>query len=112
MESLQREHRVTLAGPTTLMAMLNSLQMGFRTLALEKRSSEVWQVLGAVKTEFGKFGDVLAKVKNQTQTVLNTLESAETRSRAMGRALKTVEALPQERASALLPVDPHDSSES
>jgi DNA recombination protein RmuC len=62
MEGLQREHRITLAGPTTLLAMLSSLQMGFRTLALEKRSSEVWQVLGAVKTEFGKFGDVLAKV--------------------------------------------------
>ncbi|MEK9803874.1 MAG: DNA recombination protein RmuC, partial [Curvibacter sp.] len=72
MEALQREHRVTLAGPTTLLAMLSSLQMGFRTLALEKRSSEVWQVLGAVKTEFGKFGDVLAKVKSQTETVLNT----------------------------------------
>ena len=108
MEALQREHRVTLAGPTTLMAMLNSLQMGFRTLALEKRSSEVWQVLGAVKTEFGKFGDVLAKVKNQTQTVLNTLDAAETRSRAMGRALKTVEALPQDQASALLPLDRAD----
>lgn len=105
MELLQREHRVTLAGPTTLMAMLNSLQMGFRTLALEKRSSEVWQVLGAVKTEFAKFGDVLAKVKSQTQTVLNTLDQAEVRSRAMGRALKTVEALPQERSSALLPLD-------
>ncbi len=102
MEALQREHRVTLAGPTTLLAMLNSLQMGFRTLALEKRSSEVWQVLGAVKTEFAKFGDVLAKVKTQTQTVLNTLESAEVRSRAMGRALKTVEALPQDQASGLL----------
>ncbi|MBX3609910.1 MAG: DNA recombination protein RmuC [Hydrogenophaga sp.] len=105
MELLQREHRVTLAGPTTLMAMLNSLQMGFRTLALEKRSSEVWQVLGAVKTEFAKFGDVLAKVKGQTQTVLNTLEAAEVRSRAMGRALKTVEALPQDRAASLLPLD-------
>ena len=102
MEALQREHRVTLAGPTTLLAMLNSLQMGFRTLALEKRSSEVWQVLGAVKTEFAKFGDVLARVKTQTQTVLNTLESAEVRSRAMGRALKTVEALPQDQASGLL----------
>ncbi|MEP6587936.1 MAG: DNA recombination protein RmuC, partial [Polaromonas sp.] len=65
-ECLQRDHRITLAGPTTLLAMLSSLQMGFRTLALEKRSSEVWQVLGAVKTEFGKFGDVLAKVKSQT----------------------------------------------
>ena len=111
MEVLQREYRVTLAGPTTLMAMLNSLQMGFRTLALEKRSSEVWQVLGAVKTEFGKFGDVLAKVKSQTQTVLNTLDSAETRSRAMGRALKAVEALPQDKASALLPLDPSDAAD-
>ncbi|MFM6986984.1 MAG: DNA recombination protein RmuC [Hydrogenophaga sp.] len=111
MEALQRDHRVTLTGPTTLMAMLNALQMGFRTLALEKRSSEVWQVLGAVKTEFGKFGDVLAKVKNQTQTVLNTLDAAEVRSRAMGRALKTVEALPQDRAQSLLPSDPLDTAD-
>jgi len=111
MEVLQREHRVTLAGPTTLMAMLNSLQMGFRTLALEKRSSEVWQVLGAVKTEFGKFGDTLARVKAQTQSVLNTLDNAETRSRAMGRALKAVEALPQDQASALLPLDPNEGAD-
>jgi DNA recombination protein RmuC len=103
-EALQREHRVTLAGPTTLLAMLNALQMGFRTLALEKRSSEVWQVLGAVKTEFGKFGDVLARVKSQTQTVLNSLENAEVRSRAMGRALKQVDALPADQAGTLLPV--------
>ena len=103
MESLQREQRVTLAGPTTLLAMLNSLQMGFRTLALEKRSSEVWQVLGAVKTEFGKFGDVLARVKTQTQTVLNTLDAAQTRSNVMHRALKNVEALPDEQALQLLP---------
>lgn len=109
MESLQREHRVTLAGPTTLMAMLNALQMGFRTLALERRSSEVWQVLGAVKTEFTKFGDVLAKVKSQTQTVLNTLDAAEVRSRAMGRVLKSVEALPQTQARAVLPLDPPDT---
>ena len=102
-EALQRDHRVTLAGPTTLLAMLNALQMGFRTLALEKRSSEVWQVLGAVKTEFGKFGDVLAKVKTQTQTVLNTLDAAEVRSRAMGRALKQVEALPADQSTAVLP---------
>nr|WP_315479342.1 DNA recombination protein RmuC [uncultured Rhodoferax sp.] len=105
MESLQRDHRITLAGPTTLLAMLSSLQMGFRTLALEKRSSEVWQVLGAVKTEFGKFGDVLAKVKAQTETVLKTLDSAEVRSRAMGRALKKVDALPDTQAQALLPTD-------
>lgn len=102
-ESLQRDHRVTLAGPTTLLSMLNALQMGFRTLALEKRSSEVWQVLGAVKTEFGKFGDVLARVKTQTQTVLNSLDAAEVRSRAMGRALRTVEALPDEHAATLIP---------
>jgi len=104
MEALQRDYRVTLAGPTTLLAMLSSLQMGFRTLALEKRSSEVWQVLGAVKTEFGKFGDVLAKVKAQTQTVLNTLDSADTRSRAMQRALKTVQALPDEASQVLLAI--------
>ncbi|RYG13915.1 MAG: DNA recombination protein RmuC [Burkholderiales bacterium] len=103
MEALQRDHRITLAGPTTLLAMLNSLQMGFRTLALEKRSSEVWQVLGAVKTEFAKFGDVLSKVKEQTQTVLNTLDRAQTRSNVMSRALKTVEALPEQQAAGLLP---------
>ncbi len=104
-ECLQREHRITLAGPTTLLAMLNSLQMGFRTLALEKRSSEVWQVLGAVKTEFSKFGDVLAKVKMQTETVLNTLHSAEQRSRVMGKALRNVEALPDADAVRLIPLD-------
>ncbi len=105
MQALQRDHRITLAGPTTLLAMLSSLQMGFRTLALEKRSSEVWQVLGAVKTEFGKFGDVLAKVKSQTETVLKTLDGAEVRSRAMGRALKKVEALPETEVLALIPMD-------
>jgi DNA recombination protein RmuC len=110
MEVLQREHRITLAGPTTLLAMLSSLQMGFRTLALEKRSSEVWQVLGAVKTEFGKFGDVLAKVKSQTEGVLKTLDNAEVRSRAMGRALKKVEALPDAQVSQLIPMDKdHDT---
>ncbi|MEO7160326.1 MAG: DNA recombination protein RmuC [Polaromonas sp.] len=104
-ECLQRDHRITLAGPTTLLAMLSSLQMGFRTLALEKRSSEVWQVLGAVKTEFGKFGDVLAKVKSQTETVLNTLSSAEQRSRVMDKALRKVEALPEAEAARLIPLD-------
>ena len=102
-EALQREQRVTVAGPTTLMAMLNALHMGFRTLALEKRSSEVWQVLGAVKTEFDKFGGVLAKLRNQTQTVLNTIEKAHTRSNVLGRHLRQVESLPPERAQALLP---------
>ncbi len=105
MESLQRDHRVTLAGPTTLLAILSSLQMGFRTLALEKRSSEVWQVLGAVKNEFAKFGDVLAKVKAQTETVLKSLDNAQVRSRAMDRALKKVESLPDTQAQALIAVD-------
>ena len=105
MEGLQREHRVTLAGPTTLLAILSSLQMGFRTLALEKRASEVWQVLGAVKTEFGKFGDVLSRVKSQTESVLKTLDTAQIRSRAMGRALKKVEALPDTQSRALIPAD-------
>lgn len=103
LEALQRDHRITLAGPTTLLAMLSSLQMGFRTLALEKRSSEVWRVLGAVKTEFTKFGDILAKAKSQTETVLNTLGGAEQRSRVMAKALRNVEALPTGEAEKLLP---------
>ncbi|NQW92807.1 MAG: DNA recombination protein RmuC [Polaromonas sp.] len=105
MESLSRDHRITLAGPTTLLAMLSSLQMGFRTLALEKRSSEVWQVLGAVKTEFGKFGDVLAKIKSNAETMLNTVSNAEQRSRVMGKALRNVEALPELDSARLLPLD-------
>ena len=105
MESLSRDHRITLAGPTTLLAMLSSLQMGFRTLALEKRSSEVWQVLGAVKTEFGKFGDVLAKIKSNAETMLNTVSNAEQRSRVMGKALRNVEALPEIDSARLLPLD-------
>lgn len=103
MEAMQREHRVMLAGPTTLLATLNSLQMGFRTLALEKRSAEVWQVLGAVKTEFAKFGDVLAKTKKKLEEAGNTISTIETRTRVMGRALKQVEALPETQAQALLP---------
>jgi DNA recombination protein RmuC len=85
--------------------MLNSLQMGFRTLALEKRSSEVWQVLGAVKTEFGKFGDVMTKIRAQTQTVLTTLDQAQTRTNVMNRALKQVEGLSEPQTQALLPLD-------
>ncbi|RFU46708.1 DNA recombination protein RmuC [Paraburkholderia sp. DHOC27] len=99
---LQRDYRVTIAGPTTLTALLNSLQMGFRTLAIEKRSSEVWQVLGAVKTEFGKFGDVLARTKTQLETVTRSIEAAETRTRMMNRKLRDVEALPGDEASGLL----------
>ncbi|HZZ14215.1 MAG TPA: DNA recombination protein RmuC [Paraburkholderia sp.] len=101
-DMLQRDYRVTIAGPTTLTALLNSLQMGFRTLAIERRSSEVWQVLGAVKTEFGKFGDVLSRTKAQLETVTRSIEAAETRTRMMSRKLRDVEALPGDEASGLL----------
>ncbi len=104
-DEIQRLHRVTIAGPSTLAALLNSLQMGFRTLALEKRSSEVWQVLGAVKTEFAKFGDVLAATKATLEKAARNIEQAETRSRVMARKLKTVEALPSEAAQRLLGPD-------
>jgi DNA recombination protein RmuC len=102
-ESLQREYKVVLAGPTTLLATLNSLQMGFRTLALEKRSAEVWEVLGAVKTEFGRFGDVLAKTKKKLEEASSTIDAAATRTRAMVRQLKSVEAMPDTRTAELLP---------
>ena len=110
-EALQREHRVSLAGPTTLLAMLNSLQMGFRTLALEKRSSEVWKVLGAVKTEFGKFGEVLAKTKKKLDEASNSIELAERRTRVMTRELRVVEALPADEAQRLLPDAGGDAAE-
>ena len=100
-EQIQREVRVTICGPTTLSALLNSLQMGFRTLAIQKRSSEVWQVLGSVKSEFGKFGEVLANTKRQLQTVANSIEMAETRTRQIERKLKDVEALPEGAAARL-----------
>lgn len=108
MESLQREYRVTLAGPTTLLSMLNALQMGFRTLALEKRSSEVWEVLGAVKTEFGKFGEIVGKVRKQTQTVLNSLDNVERRNRAMQRALRGAQELPTPQAQEVLGLQEDD----
>ncbi|MBB5203592.1 DNA recombination protein RmuC [Inhella inkyongensis] len=104
-EALQREHKVMLTGPTTLLATLGSLQMGFRTLALEKRSSEVWSVLGAVKTEFGKFGEVLAKTKKKLQEASNTIDAAEVRTRAMTRQLKSVEALPEGDTQRLLQLE-------
>lgn len=108
---LQRDYRVTVAGPTTLTALLNSLQMGFRTLAIEQRSSEVWQVLGAVKSEFGKFGDVLARTKAQLETVTRSIEAAEQRTRVMGRKLKQVEALPDETAAGLLGAQAADGAD-
>lgn len=102
MQKLQHNYRVSIAGPTTLAAFVNSLQMGFRTLAIEHRSSEVWQVLAAVKTEFHKFGEVLAKVKKQLQTAGNTIEQTEVRSRAIARKLQDVEQLPDSSAAELL----------
>ena len=102
LDFLQREHRVTLAGPTTLSALLNSLQMGFRTLAIEQRSSEVWELLSAVKTEFGRFGDVLAATRRQLETVTRSIGQAETRTRQMTRKLKDVEALPAPEATKVL----------
>ena len=101
-QALQGEHRISLAGPTTLLATLTSLQMGFRTLALEQRSAEVWEVLGAVKTEFGKFGDVLAKTKKKLDEASSSIDMAERRTRAMARELRAVEALPEARAQVLL----------
>jgi DNA recombination protein RmuC len=109
MDSLQRDHRVTLAGPTTLLAILNSLHMGFRTLALEKQASEVWKVLGAVKTEFDRYGEWVAKVREQVQKAADTLDRADTRSKQMRRVLKGVEALPEAEALARLPLDALDT---
>ncbi len=102
-EGLQREFKIMLAGPTTLLATLNSLQMGFRTLALEKRSAEVWEVLGAVKTEFGKFGEVLARTKKKLDEASSTIDAAQTRTNVMTRKLKSVEALSEPRTQVLLP---------
>ncbi|MBI5847434.1 MAG: DNA recombination protein RmuC [Nitrospirae bacterium] len=92
-EILQREYKVIITGPTTLAAILNSLQMGFRTLAIEKRSSEVWTLLSAVKTEFGKFGDILEKTQKKLQEASNTIEDAAKKSRTIEKKLKNVQVL-------------------
>ncbi|KAA6343817.1 hypothetical protein EZS27_008519 [termite gut metagenome] len=101
-EVLQRDFKITVVGPTNLVAFLSSLQMGFQTLAIEKRSSEVWGILSAVKTEFGRFGEVLAKTKKKLTDAVNVIENAEQRSRTIERKLRTVQELPQEEANALL----------
>lgn len=101
-EELQQRYRVVVAGPTTLAAILSSLQMGFRTLAIEQRASEVWKVLAAVKTEFGRFGDVLGKVKRHLDTASDTIEQTGVRTRAMERKLRSVEQLPEEEAARIL----------
>jgi len=99
---LQRDYRISIAGPTTLAALLNSLQMGFRTLAIEKRSSEVWGVLGAIKTEFGKFGEALEATRKKLEQATKSIESAGVRTRQIERKLKGVEALPAIEAQARL----------
>jgi DNA recombination protein RmuC len=101
-DTVQRDYRVTIAGPTNLVAILNSLQLGFRTLAIEKRSTEVWRVLGAVKTEFGRFGEILAKTKDRLDQVGKTLDEAGRKSTTIARKLRDVEALPDEEADRLL----------
>jgi DNA recombination protein RmuC len=111
MDLLQRDFRVTLAGPTTLLAMLNSLHMGFRTLALEQQASEVWKVLGAVKTEFERYGDWVARIKEQVQKASDTIDKAETRTKQMRRALKVVEALPEGQSQAMLPLAADEGTE-
>jgi DNA recombination protein RmuC len=101
-DAMQREHRVTLVGPTTLLAVLNSLQMGFRTLAIEQRSGEIRELLGAVKTEFGKFAGVLERARNQLDTVRNSIDAAGVRTRAIERKLRGVEQLPADDSRRLL----------
>lgn len=101
-EAMQREHRITLAGPTTLLALLTSLQIGFRTVAIEKRSAEVWRILGAAKTEFGKFGEVLDSVKNKLEQASAQIEKTGVRTRAIARTLREVESLPEGGATPLL----------
>lgn len=110
-EILQRDFRVSLAGPTTLAALLNSLQMGFRTLAIEQRSAEVWAVLGAVKTEFGKFGEALAHTKKKLDEASNSISKAETRTRQLSRRLKEVEALPVGESENLIGVTDLDGED-
>jgi DNA recombination protein RmuC len=101
-QALQHDYRVVLVGPTNFLALLNSLQMGFRTVAIEQRSSEVWRVLGAVKTEFAKFGEVIAKAKEKLDQASKTLDQTGVRSRAISRQLRDVEAMPDDDAQRLL----------
>jgi DNA recombination protein RmuC len=111
-DQLQREYRVVITGPTNFLALLNSLQMGFRTLAIEQRSSEVWRTLAAVKTEFGKFGDVLARTKERIDKASRELDSAGVRTRALERHLRAVDALPEPEAARVIgPAIPYDLGE-
>lgn len=111
-EQLQKDYKITITGPTTLSALLNSLQMGFRTLAIEKRSSEVWDLLGAVKTEFGQFGDVLAKTKKKLIEATNVIDTSEVRTRAIERKLRHVQELPAADTKLILDASQDDEQES
>lgn len=104
-DTLMHDYRVVIAGPTTLAALLNSLQMGFRTLAIERRSSEVWALLGTVKTEFGKFGELLEKTSKKLHEASNSIETAARKSRTIERKLKNVQALPESEALAVTGVE-------
>lgn len=101
-ETIQRDYKVVINGPTTISAFLNSLQMGFRSLAIEKRTSEIWDLLGAVRTEFGKFGDVIQKTKEKIDAASREMESVGTRTRAIERKLRNVEEMPETQAAKLL----------
>jgi len=109
-DSIQRQYRVIVTGPTTCAALLNSLQIGFRTLAVEKRTSEIWKILGAVKNEFDKFGGVLSKVRKQLKTASNTIEDTEKRTTIMARKLREVERLPETESAKLLELDSPQST--
>jgi DNA recombination protein RmuC len=108
-DAIQRECRVVIAGPTTLWSILNSLQMGFRTLAIQQRSSEVWNLLSAVKAEWMKYGDFLDAVQKKLHQASDTIEKAKVRSRAVGRKLKDVQELPSGEAAAMLSLDAPES---
>jgi DNA recombination protein RmuC len=110
-ETIQRECRVIIAGPTTLWSILNSLQMGFRTLAIEKRSSEVWNLLAAVKTEWTKYGEILEAVERKLHQASDTIEKAKVRTKAIGRKLRDVQELPAADIAALLPKNEVESIE-
>ncbi len=104
MQDIQKTHRVTIVGPTTLAAFVYSLQVGFKTLAISKQSSEVWRLLGAIKTEFGKFGDAVSSVQKNLETASSNLTKVSTRARQMEKKLDGVQALPLDEALKLLPV--------
>lgn len=109
-EKIQSQYKITITGPTTVAALLNSLQMGFRTLAIQKRSVEVWQVLGAVKSEFSKFGDIIAKARDKLDAARKELDATDVRTRSITRSLRAVEELPAADAAAVLGAeDRHES---